>query len=44
MGVFLHNGIYHDERTAVFADTTFTVEDMEQNAAGSRHGLRQSTT
>ena len=34
MGVFLHNGISHDERTAVFADTTFTVEDMEQNATG----------
>jgi len=34
MGVFLHNGISHDERLAVFADTSFAVEDMEQNATG----------
>ena len=34
MGIFLHNGISNDERLAVFADTSFTVEDIEQNATG----------
>lgn len=34
MGIFLHNGISHDERLAVFADTSFTVEDMEQDVTG----------
>lgn len=34
MGIYLHNGISNDERLAVFADTSFTVEDMEQNATG----------
>ncbi|MFO7626567.1 MAG: OmpA family protein [Candidatus Fermentibacteraceae bacterium] len=34
MGVFLHNGISHDERLAVFGDTEFMVEDMEQDVTG----------
>ncbi len=34
MGIFLHNGISNDERTVVFADTTFEAEDMEQDVTG----------
>lgn len=34
LGIFLHNGLSNDERLAVFADTSFTVEDREQNATG----------
>ncbi len=34
LGIFLHNGMSNDERTASIDGTTFTVEDMEQNAAG----------